>query len=457
MNNSKTDRLASIAAVCGLCCLFTACASLQGKMDHYDAKMQSKMRGRKWNEAKRIIETADFGEYSVEQTAIENWRLREDRLLKHGFAKHLQPKVDAARALYMRGAFNEGEKCRDWLNDEQTDIPAALLPCIELARDQMSSDRALAEMTMAYRDYRDEVEQIDVNGGKEAVKRLEAIDKKRKLVEEKAAKVARFKEALSIAVSERWAPMDAVQYEVNARPMEKARGEFTALYSTRWWNASVPDRKNDYRRVEELIASGKCEEAKRLFMSLAWLIPPEGMQDGTQFDDLAERARIAGQGIGDMVVKDIVESGLPGVHYPHRDAKHRVISALVVGRALVGRGANQGQRREAGRAARLQASAEFARFLSTSVQSKSQMSVSEVDGEVHGDFSTATRESAEAKVSNLFVVATGLYRTKTGDDEVVYILGWRDPAYGGTIVPEKMIRIDGNANLTISPSVGAYL
>ena len=457
MSNSKTNRLAAIAAVCGLSCLFTACASLQGRMDHYDAKIQSKMRGGNWNEAKRIIETADFGEYSVERTAIENWRRREDRLLKHGFAKHLQPKVDAARDLYMRGAFNEGDKCRDWLNDEQSGIPEALHPCIDLARSQMSSDRALAEMTMAYTGYRDEVEQIDVNDGKEAVRRLEAIDMKREEVEGKTAEVARFKEALAAAVSQRWAPMDAVQYEDKARPMEKARGEFTALYNTRWWNASVLDRKNDYRRVKELIASGKCEEAKRLFMSLAWLIPPEGLQDGIEFDDLAERARIVGKGIGDMVVQEIVDSGLPGVHYPHRDARRRVISVLVVGRAPVGRGADQRQRREAGRAARLQASAEFARFLNASVQSKSQMSVSETDGEMHGNFNTATRESTEAKVSNLIVVATGLHRTQAGDDEVVYILGWRDASYGGTIAPEKMIRDDGSANLFISPSIGAYL
>lgn len=457
MSNSKTDRLAAIAAVCGLSCLFTACASLQGRMDHYDAKIQSKMRGGNWNEAKRIIETADFGEYSVERTAIENWRRREDRLLKHGFAKHLQPKVDAARALYMRGAVDEGNKCRDWLNNEQTDIPAALVECINLARTQMSSDLALAEMTKEYKDCRGQVEQIDVNGGKEAVRRLEAIDMKREQIERKAEKVAYFKEALAAAVSQQWAPMDVVQYEGNARPMEKARSEFTALYNTRWWNASVLDRKNDYRHVEELIASGKCEEAKRLFMSLAWLIPPEGLQDGAEFDDLAERARIAGKGIGDMVVREIVESGLPGVHYPHRDARHRVISALVVGRVPVGRGADQRQKREAGRAARLQANAEFARFLSTSVQSKSELSMSEVDGEAHANFSMNTRENAEAQLSNLFVVATGVNRNRDGNEEVVYILGWRDPAYGGTIIPEKMIRVEGNDNLTISPSIGAYL
>jgi hypothetical protein len=68
-----------------------------------------------------------------------------------------------------------------------------------------------------------------------------------------------------------------------------------------------------------------------------------------------------------------------------------------------------------------------------------------------------TRENAEAQLSNLLVVAIGLSRYQDGHEEVVHILGWRDPAYGGTIVPQKMVPVEDNANLTISPSIGAYL
>ena len=446
-----------IAGAVALCCLLTACASLQGKMHHYDAKIRSQVERKNWNEAKRIIETAEFGNNLGEQKEIANWKAREHRILKHEFAKHLQPKVEDAHGLYMRGLFTEGDEYRNLLNDELPGIPECLSPCIDLAKSQMSNYRALAEMTMAYRDYCKQVAQIDVNEGKDAIGRLEAIDMKCAQVDKKVSAVLRFKEELATAVAQRWAPTDFSQYESTVTKMREAHDEFTNLYKSRHWNARVLDRKGDYKKIEELIAAKHLEKAKRGFLSLPWLIPPEGLQGGMEFNDLSERTRIAGKGIGNMVVEEMVESGLTGVFYHRRNQKHLIISVLVVGRAPVPNKANRQERRDAGRVARLQASAEFVRFLSSSVQANSQVSMSEVAGEVRENFSANTSDNAKAKLSDLFVVATGLNRNKDGDQEVVYILGWRDPAYGGTIVPAKMIPVEGNATLSISPSIGAYL
>lgn len=460
MSEPKTYRLAAIAAVCGLCCLFTACASLEGKMNHYHAKIRSQMQGGNWNEANRIIEKAEFGNDPGEQKAIDNWRSREQRFLKQGFAKHLQQKVGNAYTLYMNGSINKGNEYMNLLNDELTVIPECLSPCIDLAKSQISSDCAIAEMVMAYTKFYRQVEQIDINAGKDAVRQLEAIDMECEQVDKKESEVDHFKNTLADAAAQRWAPMDISQYEATVQKMKDARNEFKKLYKTNCWNARVVDRKRDYRRIEELLAAKHYEEAKKGFMSLAWLIPPEGLREGMEFDDLAERTQIAGEGIGEMVVKELMESGLTGVQYHRLNKHHVIISALVIGRVPVEDKANMSlsaRRREARQVACIQAKTDFARFFETSVQAKSQMSMSEVDGKIHEDFRMNTQENVEAQLSHLVLLATDLSRNKDGLEEVVCILGWRDSAYGGSIVPKKMKKVEDTANLSLSPSIGAYL
>ena len=89
--------------------------------------------------------------------------------------------------------------------------------------------------------------------------------------------------------------------------------------------------------------------------------------------------------------------------------------------------------------------------MNTSVASIAEMRQHESDGLSHEEFNSVNKEDAQAEVSNLVVLATGV-----DGDEVVIILGWRAPDIG-TITPAPMRRVAGERNLTISPSVGAYL
>ena len=49
-----------------------------------------------------------------------------------------------------------------------------------------------------------------------------------------------------------------------------------------------------------------------------------------------------------------------------------------------------------------------------------------------------------------------LLATGVDGDDVVIVLGWRDPEMG-MITPAPMHRVEGRNVFTISPSVGAYL
>ena len=124
---------------------------------------------------------------------------------------------------------------------------------------------------------------------------------------------------------------------------------------------------------------------------------------------------------------------------------------LVVGRVQVEDVSNRRKLREAGRVAQMQARAEFVRFISTSVSAESEAATIANDGDAHDTFKNITRETAQSEVSNLVVIATGV-----DGDEVVFILGWRNPD-AGTITPAPMHRVPGKENFTVSPSVGAYL
>ena len=89
--------------------------------------------------------------------------------------------------------------------------------------------------------------------------------------------------------------------------------------------------------------------------------------------------------------------------------------------------------------------------MNTSIAASSESSVNLEDDKAHESFQDVTKERAQAEVSNLVVLATGV-----DGDEVVVILGWRDPEIG-MITPAPMRRVPGDKNFTVSPSVGAYL
>ena len=475
MKRNNTKNILAALGAAALCCSMTACTSLQSQMNSYDSDIRAEMDDCHWNSAKRIIDTAEFQCEPSEQSEVDAWRSREHIQMKNAFSKTLQPTVDKARELYLSGSFTQGDKVRQSLKDKyygdqggaepvkllslrlfntggaENGIPECLAPCVELAWVQMLSDRNIARMITSYNGYLKQVGEIDIKGGKKSIKQFDAIAEGYKKVEKWKDKIDLFMEMLKNPETRRWTPVDRSQYAVTIKKMEAVRDEFLRAYKTRRWNTRVLDRQSDYKQIEQLSAAKNYQAAMQILSSHDLLIKPEGLQGIMDFDDQAERARVSSGGLGEEIVKQVFESGLSGVQYHRRDARRSMISMLIVGRALAGDKENKRKLREAGRVAQMQARSEFVRYLGTSISASTESTSSEVDDESHQSFSSSQKEKAEAEVSNLVVLATGV----EGDD-VVIVLGWRSPDLG-MITPAPMHRVEGAGNFTVSPSVGAYL
>ena len=474
MKEINMSKIVAIATMVAVACSMTACTSLQSQMNSYDSDIRSQMNDGHWNSAKRIIDTAQFKCEPTEQTEVDAWRKREHIQMKNAFAKTLQPTVDKARELYLGGSFAEGEKVRQSLKERfygnqggsepvkllslklfdaggaESGIPECLAPCVELAWVQMLSDRNIARMITAYKGYYKQAAGIDVNGGKKSIKQFDAIAAGYKKVEKWKDKIDLFMEKLADPETRRWTPIDRSQYALVIKKMEAARDEFLKVYRTKRWNTRVLDRKQDYKRVAEMTAAHDYDAAMQVLSSHDWIIQPVGLDGALDFDDQAERAKIASSGLGEYQARQIAKLDA-GVRYHRYDVRRSMIAALVVGRAHVDDIRDRRKLREAGRVAQMQARSEFVRYLGTSISAVTQKTASEVDDVFHQSFSSENKEKAEAEVSNLVVLATGV----DGED-VVIVLGWRDPDLG-MITPAPMHRVEGAGNFTVSPSVGAYL
>lgn len=475
MKKIEVNKCVAIGSLAAICCTMTACTSLQSQMNSYDSDIRSAMDDSHWNSARRIIDTAQFDCAPVEQEEVDAWRSREHIQLKSTFAKSLQPTVAQAKELYDKGSFAEGDKVRQSLKDRfygnqggaepdrlmslklfnsgsaESGIPECLAPCVELAWVQMLSDRNLARMSTSFNGYLNQIKEIDVNGGKKSIKQFDAIAVGFKKVDKWKDKIDLFMNMLADNETRRWAPVDRSQYAVSIKKMSAIRDEVLKQYKTKRWNTRVMDRKNDYKKIEGLTAAKDYQAAMQILSSHDLLIKPVGLKDVMDFDDQAERARVASGGLGEAIVKQVFQSGLSGVQYHRRTSNHGMFSTLIVGRVLVEDKSNRRKLREAGRVAQMQARSEFVRFMNTSIAASSEANLTLDDDESHEGFRSVTKEKAQAEVSNLVVLATGV----DGDD-VVIVLGWRDPA-AGTITPAPMHRVAGEENFTVSPSVGAYL
>jgi len=473
MKEIYMGKIAAIATLVAVACSMTACTSLQSQMNSYDSDIRSKMDDGQWNSAKRIIDTAQFKCEPSEKAEVDAWRTREHIQMKSAFAKTLQPTVDKARELYLGGAFTEGEKVRQSLKEKyyggqggsepakllslklfdagaENGVPECLAPCIELAWIQMLSDRNIARMITAYKGYLKQAVELDVNGGKKSIKQFDSIAAGYKKVEKWKDKIDLFMEKLADPEVRRWTPIDRSQYALVIKKMEAARDEFLKVYRTKRWNTRVLDRKQDYKRVAEMTAAQDYDAAMQVLSAHDWIIQPIGLEGALDFDDQAERAKVASSGLGEYQARQIAKLDT-GVRYHRYDVRRSMISALVVGRAHVDDTRDRRKLREAGRVAQMQARSEFVRYLGTSISAVTQQKASEVDDEFHQSFSSENKEVAEAEVSNLVVLATGV----DGED-VVIVLGWRSPDLG-MITPAPMHRVEGGGNFTVSPSVGAYL
>ena len=193
--------------------------------------------------------------------------------------------------------------------------------------------------------------------------------------------------------------------------------------------------------------------AMQILSSHDWIIKPVGLEGILDFDDLSERAKVASEGLGEAIVRQIFGTGLQGVQYHRKDPRRSILSMFIVGRTYVEDTKNRRKLREAGRVAQMMARAEFVRYLNTAIEAMAESRMTLNDDESHESFNAITKERAQAEVSNLTVLATGVDYEKS---EVVFVLGWRNPDMG-MITPIPMRRVEGEKNLTVSPSVGAYL
>ena len=471
-------KLEAISGMVFLCCVMTACTSLQSQMASYDGAIRLNMERGKWNAAEHLIRTASFQIEPYEQDDVLAWRKREFMLLKSAFMKNLMSTVVEANSCYSKGAFADGDKIRqslrdryfggqrdsgkddsetrleEWLTQDggsETGVPEILAPCLQLAWVNMLSDRNIARMSVAFSGYLKRIDEIDVNGGKEAIKKFDVIAEGFRKINKWKDKIDLFMEMLADPETARWAPVDRSTYAQSIKSMEAIRSLVAVKYKVKRWNTRVNDRRHDYEKVAQLTATKDYGAAMRILSSHDQIIKPMGVEGVLEFDDQAERSRVASEGLGEAVVRQIFESGLSGVQYHRRTAQRSMISMLIVGRTPIDDKSNKRKLREAGRVAQMQARAEFVRYMNTSVASIAEMRQHESDGLSHEEFNSVNKEDAQAEVSNLVVLATGV-----DGDEVVIILGWRTPDIG-TITPAPMRRVAGERNLTISPSVGAYL
>ena len=471
----KSRQFPAVLGAAIIACTMTACTSLQSQMSSYDSDIRSHMSAERWNSAKVLIDTAKFDCTPEEQREVDAWRTDEHLKLKNAFSKDLQKTVEKANEYYLKGQIPEGDKVRQSLKDKyygdqggaepakllslslfngnspENRIPECLAPCIELAWVQMLSDRNIARMIAAFNGFQKRIGDIDVNGGKKSIKELDEIAVGFKKVDKWKDKIDLFMEMLAVPETRKWAPLDRSQYAGAIKRMEKVRDEVIKQYKTRRWNTRVIDRKHDYEKIVQLSAAKNYHAAMQMLSSHDLLVKPIGLQGTMEFDDQAERSKVASGDLGEAIVKQIFESGLSGVQYHRRTSNRGMYSMLVVGRVQVEDVTNRRKLREAGRVAQMQARAEFVRFMSTSVSAETETSSIANDDDFHKTYKNITRETAQSEVSDLVVIATGV-----DGDEVVFILGWRNPD-AGTITPAPMHRVPGKENFTVSPSVGAYL
>lgn len=423
MKKIKVNKFVAIVGGPLFCCAMTACTSLQSQMGSYDDEMKSQMKSGHWNQASKVIDTARFECTQGEESEVADWRSREYLQLKVTFAKSLQEKVDRVRAYYEKGDLAGGDKERLALKEayfggqsgegepvrllpkflrkdeggSETGIPESLVPCADLAWVEMLSDRNLARMTMGYSGFLKRLNGLDVNGGKKTIKELDSIAQGYAKVGKWHDKIDLFMEMLADKETRRWTPIDRSTYALSVKKMEALRDEVAKTYKVTRWNTRVIDRKRDYAEVVKLSAATNYYAAMQILSSHDLLIKPDDLKGAMEFDDAAERAKVASGDLGEQIVRQLFETGLNGVQYSRR-TKNGVASILVIGRTTVeGDKSNKRKLREAGRVAQMQARSEFVRYLGTSVSASSEAMSSEIDDESHQGFSSMQKEKAEAE------------------------------------------------------------
>lgn len=453
----------------------TGCASLQSQMGSYDREIRSCMEDGRWNAASRVITHAQFDCEPHEMGEVEAWRNREHVCLKLVFAKSLVPMVAEANAHYSKGDILAGDKIRQKMKDRyfggnyemdkgregvfeslmlhdadrEVGLPEELVQCFDLAQNNMLSDRTVARMIRAYNGLTNRINAIDVKGRKKSVEELNSIDEGFKEIDKWKDEIDLFMGKLADPEISRWAYTDKSTYAQSIGKMEAVRRKVRDAYEIKHWNTRVLDRKAEYKSIIGMIEDGKYEQAMQMLQKHDPLFRPVGLAECVDFDDSAERARAASGELSIYMVKKLF-SDPQDVHIRYAP-RNGVLSALIVGRTIVDDLLNKKELREAVRVARLQAESAFARHRNTEVFDKKMQEGCEDDERSHSSFSSETQSRAQAEVSNFVLLAKGIH-----NDEVVVIMGWRNPCLGNVTgsIPRS---VAGEQNLDVSSSFGAYL
>lgn len=474
----KTSQmLLSALGMVAVVCTMTGCASLQSQMGSYDSEIRACVEDGRWNAANRVIDHAQFKCEPNEMKDVEAWRKRERMSLKLAFAKSLNSMVSEANSHYSKGDIPTGDKVRQKLKDRyfgvqdeneaetgtvfskllkqdkgvDTGVPEELTPCLELAWINMLSDRNIARMIIAYNGFDKRIGTIDIQGGKKSIKELDSIAEGFKKVGKWKDKIDLFMEKLADPEIARWAPTDRSTYAQSIKKMEVVRNKVADRYKVKRWNTRVLDRKAEYKTIADLTAAKNYEQAMQILQTHDLLLKPIGLSECMDLDDVAERTKAASGELGSYMVKKLFSSDLSGVRYVRRTARNGVLSTLIVGRTIVDDLSSKRKLREAVRVAQLQARSEFVRYMNTTVSAETSSAKSLEDDEFHSSVKAVMTAKAKADVSNLVLLAKGIY-----NDDIVVILGWREPGLGNVTVvsPQK---VDGEQNVEVSSSFGAYL
>ena len=470
--------LIQISSAILLCCGMSACTSLQSQMSSYDSEIKACAEDGRWNAANRVIDHAQFKCEPYEMKDVEAWRKRERMGLRLAFAKSLTAIVSEANTHYSQGNLTEGDKVRLKLKDRyfggrtegdsdnetmfsklfkqdkslDTGVPEELAPCLELAWINMLSDRNIARMIIAYNGLAKRIEAIDVQGRKKSIKELDSIREGFKKVGKWKDKIDLFMEKLADPEIARWAPTDRSTYAQFIKKMESVRGKVADSYKVKRWNTCVFDRKEEYKEISELTAAGDYAKGMQILKSHDLLLSPIGLPGCVDFDDVTQRTKVVNGELSNYKLMEILNSGTnPRVDKRFDPRSGRLLSALIYACTIVDDPSDKRQRRAAVRVAQLQAQKYFVEDMEITVSSEMTKKESEEDDQFHSSFSSIVSSSAKADLSNLVLLVSGIY-----NDYVIVILGWRDPALGNVPValPKK---VDGELNIDVSSSFGAYL
>ena len=491
--------------------VFTGCVSIESKLNRLNPDVSSLLEKKQWENAERFVmenpkDTKPNERYAVNDwrerkkadilkgismeiknlanaghwrqaedltniqfkdyyASLNNWRAREQRALRHRFANSLQIYAISAYELYQNGNESKGNEIRAEMeqkyngSDNADEIVSKVLePCLKLVMAQMDSLNAIATMKNGFQNLIGQVEEINVNDGKDALMKLNEISTEFKKYEKLSSITYTFMNMLKKEDNAGWAPINSKTYsDTFIRPMELVKKEVVEKYRLKRWYVRVIDRRADYAEVEKLLRSGDLNEAYQILKKHEPLLPPEELKNANVFDDQSEREKVLSGPLGESIVKGIFDnktsSGVRGVR--RIMPGNSIYSLLAVGRVEVENLQNRANLRNAQRQAMTQARAAFVQFMETQVSSKTKHSTSMIDDEASEKFESKTVLSSDATIQGLILVATGLC-TNDDTNEVVVIMGWRIPE-AGNIIPAPMHKHSDNQDFSVSPSAGAFL